>query len=200
MQWHLSDALRWQQEQAIANEVLLDCVSAVNENGTATIVGKFRIFSQHGHVYETVTIRIEYPERFPTRNQPPNVYLESHRDCWVNYGDSHIEADWRLCLFVPSESGIDFSEGESLNHLFAVLNTFFIKQRIYQRRVLASQFTGVAAHWPGDDRSHGIEGIAEAIKEGKGIGRNSPCPCGSGKKYKKCHMRQIQSLRRKALK
>ena len=22
------------------------------------------------------------------------------------------------------------------------------------------------------------------------IGRNDPCPCGSGKKYKNCHMRQ----------
>ncbi|HWR56460.1 MAG TPA: SEC-C metal-binding domain-containing protein [Negativicutes bacterium] len=24
------------------------------------------------------------------------------------------------------------------------------------------------------------------VKEGKAIGRNAPCPCGSGKKYKKC--------------
>ncbi|HFE66519.1 MAG TPA: hypothetical protein ENJ93_04570, partial [Chloroflexi bacterium] len=26
-------------------------------------------------------------------------------------------------------------------------------------------------------------------KAGKKIGRNDPCPCGSGKKYKKCHGR-----------
>ena len=24
-------------------------------------------------------------------------------------------------------------------------------------------------------------------EEGKKVGRNDPCPCGSGKKYKKCH-------------
>ncbi|MBZ0268570.1 SEC-C domain-containing protein, partial [bacterium] len=24
---------------------------------------------------------------------------------------------------------------------------------------------------------------------GKTVGRNDPCPCGSGKKYKKCHGR-----------
>ncbi|HEU0091213.1 MAG TPA: SEC-C metal-binding domain-containing protein [Vicinamibacteria bacterium] len=24
-------------------------------------------------------------------------------------------------------------------------------------------------------------------REGKKVGRNEPCPCGSGKKYKKCH-------------
>ncbi|PYQ54990.1 MAG: hypothetical protein DMF78_03700 [Acidobacteria bacterium] len=24
-------------------------------------------------------------------------------------------------------------------------------------------------------------------REGKKVGRNDPCPCGSGRKYKKCH-------------
>jgi len=23
------------------------------------------------------------------------------------------------------------------------------------------------------------------------LGRNSPCPCGSGKKYKECHLAQV---------
>jgi preprotein translocase subunit SecA len=33
-------------------------------------------------------------------------------------------------------------------------------------------------------------GRAEApkpVKTGAKVGRNDPCPCGSGKKYKKCH-------------
>ena len=35
--------------------------------------------------------------------------------------------------------------------------------------------------------SGGAEGKGEAVKrEGKKVGRNDPCPCGSGKKYKKC--------------
>jgi preprotein translocase subunit SecA len=35
--------------------------------------------------------------------------------------------------------------------------------------------------------SHGDGGKAAPVKrEGKKIGRNDPCPCGSGKKYKKC--------------
>jgi preprotein translocase subunit SecA len=25
------------------------------------------------------------------------------------------------------------------------------------------------------------------IREGEKVGRNDPCPCGSGKKFKKCH-------------
>jgi preprotein translocase subunit SecA len=33
----------------------------------------------------------------------------------------------------------------------------------------------------------GGEGVQTVRREGKKVGRNDPCPCGSGKKYKKCH-------------
>ncbi len=29
--------------------------------------------------------------------------------------------------------------------------------------------------------------VGHAIPEGVRVGRNDPCPCGSGKKYKQCH-------------
>jgi len=39
--------------------------------------------------------------------------------------------------------------------------------------------------------SHGgaveSEGPSPVKREGEKIGRNDPCPCGSGKKYKRCH-------------
>jgi hypothetical protein len=31
-------------------------------------------------------------------------------------------------------------------------------------------------------------GVPMSIKTGKKLGRNEPCYCGSGKKYKKCHL------------
>ena len=27
------------------------------------------------------------------------------------------------------------------------------------------------------------------VRDGRKVGRNEPCPCGSGKKYKQCHGR-----------
>ena len=39
------------------------------------------------------------------------------------------------------------------------------------------------------------KGVAIAIStklSNDGVGRNSPCPCGSGKKYKKCHLPRIE--------
>ena len=36
---------------------------------------------------------------------------------------------------------------------------------------------------------HEVEGVIQEDKQEKGekVGRNDPCPCGSGKKYKNCH-------------
>ena len=30
-------------------------------------------------------------------------------------------------------------------------------------------------------------GVAQVVRKTAKVGRNDPCPCGSGKKYKKCH-------------
>jgi preprotein translocase subunit SecA len=36
----------------------------------------------------------------------------------------------------------------------------------------------------------GVDAKVQTVRrEGKKVGRNDPCPCGSGKKYKKCHGR-----------
>ncbi|WP_210398179.1 preprotein translocase subunit SecA [Motiliproteus sediminis] len=42
----------------------------------------------------------------------------------------------------------------------------------------------------GDGRpADGAEGAEPFVREGRKVGRNEPCPCGSGKKYKQCHGR-----------
>ena len=192
MCWHQTNPERWKQEQAIAATVLHDCENEIDDNRTAIIHGIFDVYSEHRHIYESVRLRIEYPASFPERNQPPSVYLESHRNHWKNTADSHIEKNWRLCLFVPSESGIDFFDSASLNYLFAIIQTFLFKQRIYQKRLDKSWLTGTLAKWPGEDRSHGEQGILEAIQAKGYPGRNDPCPCGSGKKYKQCHLQKFQ--------
>jgi len=42
---------------------------------------------------------------------------------------------------------------------------------------------------PADDGSVVTEGAAVKTSEYAGVGRNAPCPCGSGRKYKMCHGR-----------
>jgi SEC-C motif-containing protein len=42
-------------------------------------------------------------------------------------------------------------------------------------------------HEAGQGHHHHHEPVAPVVREGPKVGRNDPCPCGSGKKYKKCH-------------
>jgi preprotein translocase subunit SecA len=37
------------------------------------------------------------------------------------------------------------------------------------------------------DRMTESSGPKSQVKNNQKVGRNDPCPCGSGKKYKKCH-------------
>lgn len=191
MQWHEANPNRWQEEKSIAAKLLNEFEAYIDGEGTAHLRGAFSVYSEHGHLYESVRLRIDYPSTFPFRNQSPSVYLESHRDRWKNGRDSHIEPNWRLCLFVPGESGVDFSLSSSLNDLFGITHTFLLKERVYQRRLVREQISDDIAKWPGKARSHGIEGVREAIRDMGIVGRNDPCPCGSGLKFKSCHLGKL---------
>lgn len=185
--WHQRNHMRWANEIAIASDYLLEATHEIDQDGMAAIRGRYLLRSTHGYLREKVDLRIRYPSQFPKRNVAPDFLLESHRDRWKNIGDSHIEHDWRLCLFVPLESGIDFANKDSLKEMFAVAHVFLTKQWMFQRALARFEVgTGPSPDWPGPERSHGIEGIAEAIAENGGVGRNSPCPCGSGQKFKRC--------------
>ena len=46
---------------------------------------------------------------------------------------------------------------------------------------------GPSAQAPVPARTGGDDVIKTVRREEPKVGRNDPCPCGSGKKYKKCH-------------
>jgi preprotein translocase subunit SecA len=52
------------------------------------------------------------------------------------------------------------------------------------------QLGNVTYHHPNEDGSVSVEtDPATLVAEVPRVGRNEPCPCGSGKKYKQCHGR-----------
>ena len=65
-------------------------------------------------------------------------------------------------------------------------------RRLVESGPAQQQPTGVAAAQNGGSAKASREpvaaGVAAAVASGK-VGRNDPCPCGSGKKYKRCHGR-----------
>ena len=57
-----------------------------------------------------------------------------------------------------------------------------------QRRMGAERFAQMQQLSHQDDDSAAAAALAAQTGERK-VGRNDPCPCGSGKKYKQCHGR-----------
>jgi uncharacterized protein YecA (UPF0149 family) len=52
---------------------------------------------------------------------------------------------------------------------------------------------GSADHWQERPSPSKLVRQAPLVREEKRVGRNDPCPCGSGKKFKKCCMNRQQS-------
>ena len=178
MEWHESNPKRWEKEQQLARQILDAFRCGIDQKGVAFVEGMFHIKSEHGHIYDSVTLRIEYPRLFPHGNLPPKVIVLSHRDRWKPSADAHLYSDWSLCLFVPGDSQIDFGRNDSLNAFVGVLRTFLFKEWRFQKDLVRGELTGQKAIWPGRARSHGFAGIAEVIEERGKIGAMTPAPAG----------------------
>ncbi len=169
--------------------------AGIDVTGHAYVTGTYHLSQNCGHELDRYQLRIVYPDNFPARNGHPSVYLESHHDQWNPTLDSHIEDDWRLCLFVAIESGLNFERPGELRELFSRIHVFMLLQRIYQEELhLKGQ-----ALWPGPQRAHGPTGLRDALK-----GRETPlhhndgCVCGSGRKYRKCCRDKVEKERAQA--
>src|SRR5262249_19512402 len=72
--------------------------------------------------------------------------------------------------------------------LWAGAMAFHEQARSYTQSVTAAQ-----AQQADQSTNQGTDKKPEPIRNrGEKVGRNDPCPCGSGKKFKNCHMRQQQ--------
>jgi len=79
------------------------------------------------------------------------------------------------------------SSMESLQNFWQSLNKMMVSNRAQQDQASAMALAKRSASQPG----HGAPPISEPAPQpirrtGPEVGRNDPCPCGSGKKYKKC--------------
>jgi hypothetical protein len=162
MRWYINLPVRWLKEQEIASRLLRQARIEIDAENRACIHAELSLVSAHGHEWDVYRIRIVYPNNFLQRDRAPSVFLDSHHDRWKNVPETHIEDDWKLCLFVPGESGINWLDDDALEHLLACVRTFLAKERFFQRDLAMQRATGKRALWPGEARAHGVDGIREA--------------------------------------
>jgi tetratricopeptide (TPR) repeat protein len=97
---------------------------------------------------------------------------------------------FNFCRVVPSDElaalATQFSDGIAASpQIKALLRNCLALGQWAPAAALARRILAVA---PDDAESQGALAKADtAIARGTGIGRNDPCPCGSGRKYKHCH-------------
>lgn len=132
---------------------------------------------------EDVLLRFKYGSANLTNpNRPPDVYLISHRETWKNLEDSHIEGDWRLCLFPKGLSYINYSNPDGPLRLLCSVSAFLCRQYIYQKLIIEDP----KASWPGKGFDHGAAGLEQAKRLRKNFDPGSLCFCGSGIELRYC--------------
>ena len=133
------------------------------------------------------------------RNGWPKVYEVGGRHgkiakkCNVKVIDLHFYSEDDSCCL-----GLKYG-GERNLRLKAFLEDLVIP--FFYRLAYTDQFGITASRrdlW--EEYSHGAVGLHEHCTELFAIaqrnpGRNEVCPCGSGKKYKKCHLSEVDALR-----
>jgi preprotein translocase subunit SecA len=101
---------------------------------------------------------------------PQNV---PHPELWEEEPDEEEEGEPVGVATSPSEADRAAQKAAQNSVLDLTRNI----QRKKEKEMAALQFVG----------GEGPVGQKPVIAKDKGVGRNDPCPCGSGKKYKKCH-------------
>ena len=107
--------------------------------------------------------------------------------------DLHFFPDGRCCL------GISYARKSKLN-IEQFVNELVIPF-LYRLSYTNKYGINAAREDLWGEYSHGDEGYLEYESEIMEIasekpGRNIPCPCGSGRKYKRCHLDEVEALMR----
>lgn len=88
------------------------------------------------------------------------------------YGQKNPVDEYRIEGYEMFEEMIHSIQEETLHILFNIK----IDREVPKREKVAEPL----------ETNRGNDGVRKPIVKGKKVGRNDPCPCGSGKKYKKC--------------
>lgn len=149
-------------------------------------------------ICDVFSVRIELEKVADTAIDWPAVYESGGRCASIARAlgiptlDLHVNSDGSCCL------GIQIDPGPHSLELFVyeLVVPFFYRVAYAERFGIARVRQDL---W--DEYRHGADGLNDRLRElsPTPVGRNSPCPCGSGRKYKACCLRtneaRLRSLR-----
>ena len=130
----------------------------------------------------------------------PKVYevggrrFQIAKKCNVEIIDLHFYSDDNACCL-----GLKYPDNKSLNirgFLMELVIPFFYQLSYTEKFGITASRKDLWGEY-----SHGKKGRWEHLIEisnfaKQNLGRNDLCPCGSGKKYKKCHLDEVEYVKR----
>ena len=96
-----------------------------------------------------------------------------------------------LDVRMPGMSGVDLQD--KMKALGRNTPIIFISGESQSEEIIRAmkgrpiEFARAEAEQVGGELPEGVRGATPVYRDGAKVGRNDPCPCGSGKKYKQCH-------------
>lgn len=202
--WYERDGgLRLAHDKALVGEHYPGLRHRVDQYArSVSLAGTITLRTESG-IPTKIEARVEFPHGYP--DQEPRVYESGGR--FPYEPDRHFFPDGRCCLWLRPESKWDSKDPDYLLRVLDETVLFFERQLIHDLYPNAP--------WPGGERGHGRLGYAEYVHEWLGedeklllaltpvltgdirMGRNAPCPCGSGAKYKRCCLARIEGMKRR---
>ena len=172
----------------------------VFENEHWQLVGTLDVIDEFGKKWDQYQVKIIYPHEFPKK--VPVMFETGGRI--PRETDYHVNGDGSCCLSVPALEMIILSKGINTINFIQELAIPYLANQTYKRK---------KGHFAGEEFAHGAGGIYQFYSDtfqtqnpviiltllgglilNQLTGRNNPCPCNSGKKYKKCHLQAVQYL------
>jgi hypothetical protein len=186
-------------EQALVEEHYPNLAFRVDpDSGLMCLTGNFTLQADCG-VPTEISVQVVFPMDYP--DSEPGAYDAVGR--FPVSDDRHIVTGGRFCLWLPPCSRWEKDDPKRLVRFLDEVTVFLERQLVYD----------VTGDWPGEQYKHRAAGYEEFMLSALGgraeylriffpvilgqehLGRNSPCLCGSGKKYKRCHVQAIEEIR-----
>ena len=189
--------LRYDREAGVIAGELELRAAYDSEHGKLRIGSDDATVGMNSYLCDSFSIRIELDAL--DRNGWPTVYEVSDRHAriaareQVDAIDLHFYPDGACCLGLQPLADRQTTLKEFMDEM--VVPFFY--------RLSYTEVHGLEAarrHLWGE-YSHGDPGLREYLSDladiaRRGLGRNDPCACGSGRKYKRCHLGEVDRLRR----
>jgi hypothetical protein len=150
-----------------------------------------------GEVVESVPLALLY-----VSNEHPNFQLLTDYRHWIAGGEDDWDDDdgeWGDEIYQDDEYGPNDDVGqmfratmEGLRSHRDILGELPNQEELRRVQALAGELvlSDVDPELDAEPEADAYEGPQPLRKSGPAVGRNDPCPCGSGKKYKKCCLKQ----------